>query len=162
MAFLHRVQLADGGIAFQEFDFFFRLSGAQRGYDPVETTITSGFAAIMLSQPTVAIRSQRCRRYGRPRPLVKKPQALCPRRYSPKAEALNQKTNERSVCFYQIPDAGRPRVFEIGNDGLAARFNVENLREIFNLFIKVRHIPQGLAACRRHIACGLFGGAHAW
>jgi iron complex transport system substrate-binding protein len=28
--------------------------------------------------------------------------------------------------------------FEISDNGLAARFNVENLREIFNLFIKVR------------------------
>ncbi len=49
MAFFHRLQLADGGIALRNLIFSSALSSAQRLRSRLATTITSGLAAMMLS-----------------------------------------------------------------------------------------------------------------
>lgn len=50
-------------------------------------------------------------------------------------------------------------LFEVGNQRLAAIFNVKDLREIFDLLVEIGHVPQFLAAAV-HIAGAFFLVAH--
>ena len=154
----HRLQLADGGIALRNLIFSSALSSAQRLRSRLATTITSGLAAIMLSQLTVGHSVSEVIALCPPSTLAINPEALfCRRhRHRPKVRRWRTRRRRRDPFAFTKLGAGRLHVFEICNQRLTTIFDVENAGKIANFLIQ----PSSPQLCRLpYISPVAFGGA---